>query len=143
MSDRVKKACETNFAAYKYDCGGFARAVAGDLGVPLEGLADQIVATLRAGGQWLKLTDGVAAARAAAAGKLVLCGLKGAEQAKPDPHGHVVVVVDGPLAHGAYPSGYWGSLAGSPGSDQTINWAWTPEDRDRVSYAQHDIAPES
>jgi hypothetical protein len=25
---------------------------------------------------------------------------------------HVVVVVDGPLAHGKYPTAYWGSLHG-------------------------------
>lgn len=143
MPDRVKQACEASFGAHKSDCSGFARAVAEELGVPLAGLADDIVATLRAGGAWVKLPDGVAAAKAAAAGELVICGLKGSEQAKPDPHGHVAVVVDGPLSHGAYPSAYWGSLGGSAGFDQTINWAWTPDDRDKVTYAQHEIPPES
>lgn len=45
-----------------------------------------------------------------------------------DAHGHVVVVVPGTLAHGRYPSAWWGSLGGSPG-------------RDHVSYAAHSLLP--
>jgi hypothetical protein len=48
--------------------------------------------------------------------------------------------VPGPLAHGKYPTAWWGSLGGSPGQNQTINWAWTEADRDKVSYASHDVA---
>jgi hypothetical protein len=107
--------------------------------VSLQGLADVIVETLRGGGTWTALADGVAARQSAAAGKLVIGGLKGSEQAKPDAHGHVVVVVDGPLAHGAYPSAYWGSLGGTPARNQTVNFAWTTQDRDKVFYANHDI----
>jgi hypothetical protein len=139
MSDRVTAACDVYFEAHKGDCSGFARAVATSLGVPLDGLADDIVNTIRGGGSWTPIHDGVAAAAAIRAGKFVIAGLKGGEQANPDPHGHVVVVVDGPLARGAYPSAYWGSLGGTPGRDQTINFAWTADDRDRVSYAQHDL----
>jgi hypothetical protein len=87
------------------------------------------------------LADGVAAAASAAAGKFVVGGLLGSEQAVPDLHGHVVVIVAGPLAHGLYPSAYWGSLGGTPGRDQTINWAWTANDRDRVTYAAQDLPP--
>ncbi len=139
MPISVRDACELCFPAHVGDCSGFARAVANELGVPLQGLANDIVDTLRAGGNWTPLTDGVAAQKAASAGKLVIGGLKGSEQAKPDVHGHIVVVVDGPLAHGAYPSAYWGSLGGAPGRDKTINWAWTATDRDKVSYASHDV----
>ena len=57
----------------------------------------------------------------------------------PTPHGHVVVVVDGLLNRNAYPSAYWGRLGGEGFKDKTINYAWRPEDRDRVSYAAHDI----
>ena len=57
----------------------------------------------------------------------------------PDAHGHVVVVIAGPLAHGAYPTAYWGSLGGDPGRADTLNDAWTVADRDRISYAAHDI----
>ena len=140
MPDRVKDACEACFAAHANDCSGFARAVVGQLGVTLSGLANDIVNTLRGGGEWTQLPDGVAASQSAAAGKLVVGGLKGSEQTHPDAHGHVVVVVAGqPLAHGKYPFAYWGRLGGGGIRDQTVNWAWRAEDRDNVSYAAHDI----
>ena len=137
--DRVRNACEECFEAHKSDCSGFARAVAAQLGVTLVGLADQIVETLRTDQNWTRLPDGVAAAQSARDGKLVIAGLKGAEQANPDPHGHVVVVVDGPLAHDAYPSAYWGQLGGIGKKDTTINWAWTTADRDNVTYAERPL----
>ena len=139
VSDRVREVCETCFEAHKSDCSGFARAVADELGVTLQGLADQIVETLRNGAGWTPLKDGVAAAQSAKAGKLVIAGLKGSEQAHPDAHGHVVVVVDGPLNRNAYPSAYWGRLGAVGEKNKTINWAWTAEDRDHVSYAEHDL----
>ncbi len=57
---------------------------------------------------WTPLTpgDGAAAKNQADAGLLVIAGLKGADQANPDPHGHVVVVVSGPLDR-QYPTAYW------------------------------------
>lgn len=139
VPDRVRDACEACFEAHKADCSGFARAVADRLSVTLQGLADQIVATLRTGQGWTPLPDGVAAAQSARAGKFVMAGLKGSEQAHPDPHGHVVVVVDGPLARNAYPSAYWGKLGGTGEKDTTINWAWVAADRDRITYAVHDL----
>jgi len=138
-ADRVKAACEACFAAHQNDCSGFARAVAAQLGVPLQGLADDIVQALRSGEGWTRLSNGPAAAQAAAAGFLVIAGLKGSEQAHPDPHGHVVVVVAGPLTRGLYPSAYWGRLGGGGAQDETINWAWTAADRDRVTYAEHPL----
>lgn len=137
--DRVREACEACFKAHQGDCSGFARAVATTLDVPLQGNADQIVQTIRGGQGWTLLPNGVAAAQSAKAGKLVIGGLKGSEQAHPNPHGHVVVVVDGPLAHNAYPSAYWGSLGGKSGNHDTTNDAWIAQDRDRVSYAEHAI----
>jgi hypothetical protein len=137
--DRVREACEACFEAHMADSSGFARAVADELGVTLQGLADQIVETLRSGAGWTPLMDGRAAAQSAEAGQLVIAGLKGSEQTHPDAHGHVVVVVGEPLAHGAYPSAYWGRLGGVGARDQTINWAWTTDDRDHISYAAHDI----
>jgi len=139
MADRVKEACEECFDAHAGDCSGFAKAVASQLGVELDGLANEIVDTIRSGNGWSPLPDGVAAADSAADGKLVIGGMKGSEQANPDPHGHVVVVVAGPLAHDAYPSAYWGRLGSRGEKNKTINWAWRAEDRDRVSYAEHDI----
>jgi hypothetical protein len=140
MPDPVKDACEANFAAHSGDCSGFARAVAAQIGITLTGLANDIVDTIRAGGPWSRLADGVAAAQAAANGKFVIGG---AEQANPDPHGHVVVVVatapGQSLAHGKYPFAYWGRLGGVGDEDKTVNWAWNAEDRDKVTYAAHDI----
>ena len=135
-----KDACEACFAAHANDCSGFARAVANQLGMTLNGLANAIVDTLRNDPNWTSLPDGVTASQSAAAGKLVIGGLKGSEQANPDEHGHVVIVVSGPLAHGKYPSAYWGRLGGGGAKDKTINWAWRAEDRDRVTYAAHDMA---
>ena len=142
MADRVIDACEACYDANVGDCSGFAHAVAGRLDVTLAGIADQIVDTLRTSPDWTPLANGVAAALAAKGGaNLVIAGLKGEEQAAQNRHGHVVVVVDGPLAHDAYPTAYWGSLGGQPGKNQTLNHAWTAEDRDRISYAQHPITP--
>jgi hypothetical protein len=54
------------------------------------------------------------------------------------PEGHVVVVVPGPLAHGLYPTAYWGSTAaGIQKKNTTVNWAWKKEDRDKVLYAYY------
>lgn len=138
--DRVTTACAACFAANAGDCSSFARAVAARLNVKLAGAANDIADTLRTGANgWSKLPDGVAAAASARAGKLVLAGLRGDQQATPSEHGHVVVVVPGDLAHGAYPTGWWGSLGGTPGRGETLNWAWTEADRDHVAYAAHDI----
>jgi hypothetical protein len=136
----VRDACEACFDAHKDDCSGFVRAVAASLGVTLQGLADDIVVTIRTDPGWRQLPDGNAAAQSAEAGRLVIAGLKGSEQAHPDPHGHVAVVVDGPVERDACPTAYWGSLGGKPGKALTINFAWTVDDRDHVTYAEHDVA---
>lgn len=140
--DRVTKACVACIDANAGNCSGFARAVAARLDVPLSGLADDIADKLRRGAEgWSVLADGVAAAASAQQGKLVLAALRGDQQARRADHGHVVVVVPGPLAHDAYPTAWWGRLGGTPGRGETLNWAWTVADRDRVAYAAHDIPP--
>jgi len=132
----IRGACANCFPANRNDCSGFARAVAAEVGVPLAGLANDIVDTIRKGGNWQKLADGVAANDAAQAGGFVIGGMRGDEQVNHDVHGHVVVVVGGlPLAHGRYPAAWWGSLGGQPGHNETVNYAWTDADRDRVTYA--------
>jgi hypothetical protein len=139
MVDRVRDACEACFDAHTGDCSGFASAVGKAVGVAISGSANQMVDTIRSAGPWRALADGVAAAASAAAGKMVIAGLRGDEQFKHSDHGHVVVVVAGPLAHGRYPSAYWGRLGGVGAKFETINWAWTDQDRDRVAYAEHDL----
>jgi hypothetical protein len=134
----VRAACEAEWDAHKSDCSGFVIAVAARLSAVIQGDANAIAQALGAGGVWQKLADGVAAAAAAQAGKFVVGGLVGSAQAVPDAHGHVVVVVDGPLNRGKYPSAYWGRLGGVGAKDQTINWAWTAADRDKVIYAAYE-----
>ena len=43
----------------------------------------------------------------------------------------------GRMAHGKYPTAYWGSLAGKPSKigQNTVNWAWNAAERDQVIYA--------
>jgi hypothetical protein len=133
--------CEANWEAHKSDCSGFVKAVSSALGVTTfhpDDNADSIVDKLRAGNDWtaLGVGKGPAAKAQADAGLLVVAGLKGAEQVQPDPHGHVVVVVTGPLdpTHGQYPFAYWGRLGGVGAKNQSINFAWRAGDRDKVGY---------
>ena len=134
---RIINACEAEFAQHETDCSGFAKAVAEDLGVVLTGMANDIVDQIQAS-PWTMLTDGIDAKSKADAGYFVIGGLKD------DPHGHVVVVVTGPLdaAHQKYPTAYWGSLRGAEfaAKDKTVNWAWDATDRDRVTYAYVTLA---
>lgn len=139
MSDRVRDACEAEWPANKSDCSAFVRAVAANLRIPLQGDANQIVDTIRTAGTWRHLKDGIAANASAAAGKFVLAGLRGDEQFQHSNHGHVVIVVAGPLAHGRYPTAFWGRLGGVGREYETINWAWNTHDRDRVTYAECDV----
>jgi hypothetical protein len=120
--------CEAQFAAHTGDCSGFFKAVAGDLGIALTGMADDIVDEIQTA-PWTVLPDGVAAKIQADLGFFVVGGLKDI------PHGHVVVVVAGPLARGKYPTAYWGRLGATGMKNTTINFAWNPADRDRVTYA--------
>ena len=120
--------CEAHFDAYSHDCSGFLKAVAGSLGIAITGMADDIVDAIHSA-PWTPLPDGIAAKAQADQGFFVVGGLKDT------PHGHVVVVVQGPLAHGKYPTGYWGRLGATGMKNTTINWAWNATDRDKVSYA--------
>lgn len=124
--------CEANWDANKSDCSAFVSAVADAVGIDLDGNADAITDTIQ-GSSWSALADGAAAA-AAAASNLVVAGLKGSDQDPPTTHGHVVVVVPGDLAQDKYPHAYWGKLGGIGKKNETINWAWKKDDRDRVHY---------
>jgi hypothetical protein len=148
---RIIDLCEANWDAHKSDCSGFVKAVASALQVTTfaEGDdADAVVDKLRAavaagaGEDWTALApgDGPGAKAKADAGCLVIGGLKGADQANPDPqHGHVVVVVCGPLDR-QYPTAYWGQLGGIGKKAMTINYAWRAGDRDRVAYFAKPLA---
>lgn len=138
-AQRITAVCERVWDVHKSDCSGFAKAVATELGVTLTGQANQIVGDIRSD-TWEKLADGVAAKAAADEGKLVIAGLLGSEQQNPSDHGHVVVVVSGELAHGKYPTAYWGKLGDTGKKNETLNFAWNVADRDKVSYGARAIA---
>jgi hypothetical protein len=99
-ADLIVAACEAEWEAHTADCSGFLKAVAHRLGIGLTGQANDIIATLRK--TWPQAMDGASAAALAASGQLVIGGLEAAG------HGHVVVVVPGPLEHGRYPHAYLG-----------------------------------
>lgn len=134
----VRAACEAEWEGHKSDCSGFVRAVAARLGAEVVGNADAITTALSAGAPWSTLQDGPAAAAAARQGRIVVAGLRGADQVTPDANGHVVIVVDGKLNREKYPHAYWGKLNGVGAKDQTINFAWKETDRDHVVYAAYD-----
>lgn len=123
----VIRACELNWDSKKTDCSGFVKAVAADLAIKLSGQANDIVDQIRRN-PWLSVTNGIAAKQKAESGYFVIAGLKDT------PNGHVAVITPGPLAHGKYPTGYWGKLHGVGKKNTTINYAWDADDRDKVIY---------
>jgi hypothetical protein len=136
---QIIDACEDNWDADKSDCSKFVRDVAATFGATLTGQANAIVDQITSQPEWQQLSGGAAAKDAADDGQLVVAGLRGSEQGTPEEHGHVVIVVSGPLANGKYPSAYWGRLGGVGEKDKTINYAWRAGDRDAVHYASRPV----
>lgn len=138
--DRVTAECLAQWPAHKEDCNQFVKAVAARLGVALSGNADAIVDSIRGAG-WTPLADGVAAAAAAERGDFVVGGMKSSELG--DAHGHVVVVVRGPLEHGKYPRAYWGSLSetirDNGGLGKGVNWSFSRDKRDSISFGSRAV----
>jgi hypothetical protein len=130
--------CVRHLPLHPSDCSGFVRAVANDCGVLLTGDANTIVSQLRRSGRGLP--DGQTARRFASKGDLVIAG------AQAPGHGHVVVVVDGPINMGRYPYAFWGQYRGvtlngvtyNMGLTRghgTVNWAFGKDSRDSLVYA--------
>jgi hypothetical protein len=129
--------CEKEYPNNNDDCNKFVKAVSADLNITLfqpGDNADAIVQRMIDSAAWSQLPDGVDAKNKADAGQYVIAGLKSVDHNPPRANGHVAVVVSGPFANGKYPTAYWGSLGGTPGRDQTINYAWNASDRDNVKY---------
>lgn len=130
--ETILAACRKHFPAHRDDCSGFLRAVAGELGYPLTGIADQIMDHLAA--NWTSLTREQAIA-AADRGELVVVGLKSGDHDPPRNHGHVAVVVPGPLYHDLYPPVWCGSLGGAASNgNKTVGEVWRRSDRNNVHY---------
>jgi hypothetical protein len=136
----IVAACQRNLLANSNNCSGFVRAVAKECNVLLVGDANSITGQLSRAKR--VLSSGQEAARAAAAGYLVVGGVKSSG------HGHVVIVVDGPLSRGKYPYCFWGQYHGITLQGETLNvgftrghgtlnWAFGPKTRDTVVYAAY------
>jgi len=125
----VEQICVKRWSAHKSDCSAFVKAVAADLGLTLRGQANDIVDQIQSA-PWTALPTGSGKLAEAKAeeGHLVIGGLKAT------PHGHVVVVVQGPLNRDRYPTAYWGSLRGVGKEKTTLNYAWVENERDLVQY---------
>lgn len=138
-ADEIIEACREARAvpANAANCNEFVIAVAAKCGVTLSGNADQIMREITSP-PWEQLGhDGVNASAAAANGALVVGGMT--SQALGEAHGHVVIVVKGPLAQDKYPTAYWGSqnpaIRGEGGLGTTVNYSFNTQDRERVIYA--------
>lgn len=130
--ETILAACKKHFDAHRDDCSGFLRAVAGELGYPLSGNADAIVDHLA--GSWRVLTREQAIA-AVERGELVIVGLKAADHDPPRNHGHVGVVVPGPLYHDLYPRMWCGSIGSAQSQgDKSVGEVWRRTDRNNVHY---------
>lgn len=113
-ADGVVAACE-HFLASEHDrmaCNFFVQDVCGVFGIA-DPVADQAndIAERIGGGAFEQLSGAAAAAeRAAQDGWIVV-----AAAATPGGHGHVAIIIPGPLMHfpsGDWPKGYWGALSG-------------------------------
>lgn len=140
----IVAACQHALPDHFNDCSGFARDVASRCGVFLFGDANQIVDTVA--NSWIPVRDGLEAATMAAAGFLVIAG------AAASGHGHVVIVVDGPTAHGRYPYAFWGAYhglhvlgetvnVGFTRGHGTVNWAFGAKARKKLVYGAAKTIP--
>jgi hypothetical protein len=123
----------------KDNCSGFVKSVAGKLGVPLPATADADGLAEALAASWTRLKSGAEAARSAATCHLVLAVLKGADHNPPRHHGHIGVVVAGPLYRDTYPTLWCGSLGGQAQSqgDKSVGEVWNRADRDSVGYYEY------
>src|SRR5690242_13325958 len=112
----VATACEAHWDAFFDDCSGFVKAVAQELGVTIDGQANDIVDAMQKF-PWKFAASGADAALKASIGYLVLGGLKASG------NGHVVVIVPGVVLDGKYPTAYWGSLNSVGKKNTTINFS--------------------
>jgi hypothetical protein len=134
-ADKVIAACENCFEQNKSDCSGFARCVGDTVHITMTGDANAIITSFSASGsKWKELTDGKQAADKAASGWLVIGCLPGRLHTPPEAHGHLVVVVRGPLKDDKYPTAYWGRLHGVGCKATFETKAWKLVDLPKVTY---------
>jgi hypothetical protein len=133
-----------------YNCSGYLRLVAEGLDVNDNNLfgssamavqANEQVVGLRNSSQWVNLGKGEegkdAAVRRVRAGQFVVAGYR-----NPTGHGHVAVVVDGPLVNG-WPRGYWGMMGGQPGRDRGLRESFSASKRTEVEFFARNLPEHS
>jgi hypothetical protein len=137
----VVDACEAVFKANKTDCNHFLKAAAVALGITFfddtwnaNRIVDELIrVSAYSPSRWHALTSADDARTAAEAGNFVVAGTHGPDTG--DVHGHVAVVVAGPMHPTRHvPHGYWGRLGGEGAKNCTLNWAWRPKDLPVVKY---------
>ncbi|MEP7221123.1 MAG: hypothetical protein ABI673_00500 [Novosphingobium sp.] len=122
----LKEICEKHYDKYIYDCSGFLKAVAKDVGISLSGQANGIIDQMAKSPWTSHGHDAKAAIQAAGQRKLVVAGLKAT------PNGHVAIIM--PTASSPYATAYWGSIGKHPGRNKTLNWSWGKTDLPKVKY---------
>ena len=132
---KILEACKKAYDAQKANCNFFLEAVFFDVtNVTLTGTADDLVEKFSSDAGWKKV-ERVQAIADQEAGKFVVAGLTSSDHADDREHGHVAVLVSGPLYHSKYPV-VWcggGSLGRSNGN-KTVGEVWARSDRDNVKY---------
>ena len=148
-ADRLMKAAQAAYDRYPRDCSHLVNMVLRAVVNPSEPYqtANSLMASVRAkGSNWRNVSMQEASALANQ-GKVVIAGL-----AEAGSHGHVLVLVPGPMqadggfschgqpiiAHGAYPPAVSGSLSGWPGAmsrgEKTARDAWRADQWPKVTF---------
>lgn len=133
LDPKLQAALTVAYKASSNDCSGFVKKVASELGQILVGNADTLIDTFRQSFRNVETVTEVL--QLVRLNRFVVAGLKSSEHSPKRAHGHVVVIIDGPLYHGKYPK-CWGGSLGSAQSDGTksVGEVWNTRDRDNVQY---------
>jgi len=142
--EKCKQAWDEEFlpgVANKNNCSGFVKAVAKKLGIPLSPTANADGIVTEIAGSWSELSSGAEAAQKAAAGSLVIVGLKSADHKPARANGHVAIVVSGALYRNKYPLCWGGSIGGAQSAGtKSVGEIWNRSDRDSVRYFVYGVA---
>ena len=151
LSREIIAICQGSLPLHYNDCSGFVRDVASQCGIFLLGNANEIITY--ASKAWVspsvdatQLEKAFWARDKAQNGFLVVAGVEAAG------HGHVVVVIDGPLSRNAYPHAFWGQYHGLTVLGEIvnvgftrghggINWSFGEKARERLLYAACETIP--
>jgi hypothetical protein len=122
----IKEACEKHWDSHIYNCSGFAKAVAIELGVmDYFGLANDLIARMSKK-PWKSLGKSETEAN-----KFIKDGYFVVAGFKEEPNGHVVILTK---TEKKYPIGYWGALKVGGKKNTTITQSFWPYQLQDVQY---------